>query len=180
MKQSRYFSGIPLLLLQSSVCWQFDLWLLWLFQIHLIVLQTSSLSLVFLLLANGITQSPKLNTGSWSSISLTRNLFSSWKEETMCLSFLDPLIIIPVPQIIRVGIHVLCLVIQSCPTLCDPMDSSPPGSSVHGDSFGKNTGVAYHALLQVLFPTQGLKPGLLHYRQILYCLNHQGSPRILE
>ena len=98
----------------------------------------------------------------------------------MCLSFLDPLIIIPVPQIIRVGIHVLCLVIQSCPTLCDPMDSSPPGSSVHGDSFGKNTGVAYHALLQVLFPTQGLKPGLLHYRQILYCLNHQGSPRILE
>ena len=27
---------------------------------------------------------------------------------------------------------VLCLVTQSCPTLCDPMDCSPPGSSVHG------------------------------------------------
>ena len=35
----------------------------------------------------------------------------------------------------------LCLVTQSCPTLCDAMDCSPPGSSVDGDSPGKNTGV---------------------------------------
>ena len=35
----------------------------------------------------------------------------------------------------------LCLVSQLCPTLCDPMDCSPPGSSVHGDSPGKDTGV---------------------------------------
>ena len=33
------------------------------------------------------------------------------------------------------------LVVQSCPTLCDPMDCSPPGPSVHGDSPSKNTGV---------------------------------------
>ena len=33
------------------------------------------------------------------------------------------------------------LVAQWCPTLCDPMDCSPPGSSVRGDSPGKNTGV---------------------------------------
>ena len=98
----------------------------------------------------------------------------------MSPSFLDALIISPVPQIIRVGIHVLCLVIQSCPTLCDLMDSSPPDSSVHGDSLGKNTGVAYHALLQGISPTQGLKPGLPHCRQILYCLNYQGNPKILE
>ena len=39
------------------------------------------------------------------------------------------------------------LVAQSCPTLCDPMDYSPPGSFVHGDSPGKNTGVGRHALL---------------------------------
>ena len=32
-------------------------------------------------------------------------------------------------------------VAQLCPTLCDPMNCSPPGSSVHGDSLGKNTGV---------------------------------------
>ena len=36
------------------------------------------------------------------------------------------------------------LVAQSCPTLCYPMDCSPPGSSVHGDSPGKNTGVGCH------------------------------------
>ena len=47
------------------------------------------------------------------------------------------------------------LVILSCPTLFDPMDCSPPGSSVHGDSPGKNTGVGCHALLQGIFPTQG-------------------------
>ena len=35
----------------------------------------------------------------------------------------------------------LCLFTQLCPTLCDPVDCSPPGSSVHGDSPGKNTGV---------------------------------------
>ena len=38
------------------------------------------------------------------------------------------------------------------------MDCSPPGSSVHGDSPGKNTGVSYRALLQGIFPTQGWNP----------------------
>ena len=70
----------------------------------------------------------------------------------------------------------VCLVTQSCPTLCDPMDCSPPGSSVHEDSPGKNTGVGCHFLLQGIFPTQGSNPGLLHCRQILYHLSHQGSP----
>ena len=45
--------------------------------------------------------------------------------------------------------------LQSCPTLCDPMDCSPSGSSVHGDSPGKNTGVDCRALLPGIFPTQG-------------------------
>jgi len=36
-------------------------------------------------------------------------------------------------------------VAQSCLTLCDPMECSPSGSSVHGDSPGKNTGVGCHA-----------------------------------
>ena len=74
----------------------------------------------------------------------------------------------------------VCLVIQLCPTLCNPMGCSPPGSSVHGDSPGKNTGVGCHALLQGIFPTQGLNPGLLRCWWILYHLSHQGSPRILE
>ena len=65
----------------------------------------------------------------------------------------------------------------SCVWLCDSMDCSPPGSSVHGIFPGKNTGVGCHFLLQGVFPTQGLNLGLLHCRWILYCLSHQGSPR---
>ena len=52
----------------------------------------------------------------------------------------------------------------------------PPGSSVHGDSPGKNTRVAFHVLLQGIFPTQEQNPSLLHCRQILYSLSYQGSP----
>ena len=74
----------------------------------------------------------------------------------------------------------LCLVPQSYPTLYDPMDCSLPGSSVLGDSSGKNIGVGCHALLHGIFPTQGSKSSLLHCRPILYSLSHQGSPRILE
>ena len=66
----------------------------------------------------------------------------------------------------------LCLVTQS--------HCNPPGSSVHGDSPGKNTRVGCHALPQRVFPTQGPNPCLLRCRQILYLLTHQGSPRILE
>ena len=38
---------------------------------------------------------------------------------------------------------VLCLVTQSCPTLCDPMDCKMPDSSVHDDSPEKNTGLGW-------------------------------------
>ena len=47
---------------------------------------------------------------------------------------------------------VLCLVAEWFPTLCDPMDCSLPGYSVHGDSPGKNTGVGWHVLFQGIFP----------------------------
>ena len=67
----------------------------------------------------------------------------------------------------------LCLVTQSCLTLCDLIDCSLPGSSVQGDSPGKNIGVGCHALFPAIFPTQGSNPGLLHCRQILYRLSHQ-------
>ena len=73
-----------------------------------------------------------------------------------------------------------CLVTQLCPILCNPINCSPPGSTVHGDSPGKNTSMDCHALLQGIFPTQRLNPGLPHCRRILCCLNHQGKPRILE
>ena len=58
------------------------------------------------------------------------------------------------------------LVTQSCPTLCDPMDCSLPGSSVYG-IFWANTVVGCHFLPQI-FSTQGSNPGLPHCRQIHY------------
>ena len=66
-----------------------------------------------------------------------------------------------------------CLVTQLCPTLCDPMDCSPSGTSVHGDSPGKKTGVGYRSLLQGISPTQGSNPGLPHRRWIVYHPSHQ-------
>ena len=56
----------------------------------------------------------------------------------------------------------------------------PHGLYSPRNSPGQNTGVDCHALLQGIFLTQGLNPGLPHCRQILYQLSHQGSPRILE
>ena len=75
----------------------------------------------------------------------------------------------------RVNYSVLCLVAQSCPTLCDPMDCSTPGSSFHGDSPGKNTEVGGHATLQGIFPAQVSNSGLPHCRRILYHLSPQGN-----
>ena len=51
--------------------------------------------------------------------------------------------------------------LQPCSTLCDPMDHSPPGSSVHGILQETVTEVGCHALLQGLFPTEGSKVCLL-------------------
>ena len=56
------------------------------------------------------------------------------------------------------------------------MDLSLSGSSVYGESPGRNTGVGCHSLLQGIFPTQGLNPDLPHCRWILYRLSHHGGP----
>ena len=49
-----------------------------------------------------------------------------------------------------------------------PTDCSPPGSSIHGDSPGKNTGVGGHFLLQGIFPTQGTMQVSCIGRHVLY------------
>ena len=70
--------------------------------------------------------------------------------------------------------------LQSCPALWDSRDCSPPGSSVHGDSLGKNTGVGYHALLQGIFPIRGWNPCclfcLLHWQTGSFPLAAPGKP----
>ena len=74
---------------------------------------------------------------------------------------------------------VLRVVAQPCLTLCNPTDCSPPGSSVHEDSPGQNTGVGSHALLQGIFPTQESNE-LPYCKQTLYHLSHQGSPKFVS
>ena len=63
-------------------------------------------------------------------------------------------------------------------TPCPSWNYSPMNSHFlcPWDSPGKHTAVGSHPLLQGIFPTQGLNLGLLHCRQILYHLSHQGSP----
>ena len=56
-------------------------------------------------------------------------------------------------------------VAQSCPTLCDPMDCSLPGSSVHRIFQARVLEWGCHFLLKGIFPTLGSNPGLLHFGQ---------------
>ena len=70
------------------------------------------------------------------------------------------------------------LVVQSCPTLCNPMDCSSLGSSIHEILQARILELDCHSLLQGSFPTQGSNLGLLHYRQILYGLSHTGKQLI--
>ena len=83
----------------------------------------------------------------------------------------------PCPPQHQVQISALCccLVTHLCPTLCDPVACSPPGSSAHGDSLGKNAGVGCHALLQGIFPTQGSNLHPENWQVFSLLLSHQGS-----
>ena len=78
----------------------------------------------------------------------------------------------------RLACSVLCLVAQPCPTLCDHMDCSPPVFLCPWDFPGKNTGVGWHALLQGVFPTQGLNPLLLHLQVGTLPLALPGKPQL--
>ena len=70
--------------------------------------------------------------------------------------------------------YVKVLVTQLCLTPCNPMNRSPPGSSVLG-ILQARTLAGCHSLLQGIFLTWGLNWDLLHWRWILH-LCHQGSP----
>ena len=78
----------------------------------------------------------------------------------------------------RLACSVLCLVAQPYPTVCDPMDCSPPVFLCPWDFPGKNTGVGWHALLQGVFPTQGLNPLLLHWQVGTLPLAPPGKPQL--
>ena len=67
--------------------------------------------------------------------------------------------------------------VAQCLTLCDPMDCSLAGSSVHGILQAIVLEWIAISFSRGIFPTQGLNPGLPHRRQTLYRLSHQGSPK---
>ena len=78
---------------------------------------------------------------------------------------------------------ILCvcmLVTQSCPTLCDPMDCSPPGSSVHGIHHVRILEWVAMPFSRGSSPTKGSNLCLLHCRRIPYHLIHQGKSKILH
>ena len=70
-------------------------------------------------------------------------------------------------------------VISCAQHFATPLDCSLPGSSVHGIFQARMLEWVGISFSKQIFLTQGLNPGLLHCRQILYHLSHQGSP-ILE
>ena len=68
-----------------------------------------------------------------------------------------------------------CSVAQSCPTLCNPMKSSPPGSSIHGILQARI--LAWVAMpLPGDLPHAGMEPHLPHWQACSLPLSHQGSP----
>ena len=114
-----------------------------------------------------------------------------FREFRVEMGFEDALFFIYIIQFCTVNLicAVLCLVTQLCPTLCNPTDCSPPGSSVCGNSPGwefqdKNSRQEYWDGLPCpppgSLPTQWSNPALLCCRWILYHPSHEGSPWILE
>ena len=69
--------------------------------------------------------------------SMLKNMFASDFPRRLCFKPSRPAVLIK---------SCVCLAAQSCWTLCYPMDCTPPGSFVHGDSPGKNTGMGCHEL----------------------------------
>ena len=113
---------------------------------------------------------------SWTSV--TNMDAQWWIRGGLSRYFLSLLLVSSVFLCLSLSLCAVCLVTPSRPTLCSPINCSPSGSSIHGDSPGKNTGVGCPALLQGILSTQRSNQGLPHCRQILYCLSQQGSPRI--
>ena len=101
--------------------------------------------------------SPGKNTGAGCRALLQGNLLYPGTESESPALQVDSLLLS----------HQESEVVQSCPTLCDPMDCSPPGSSVHGILQARILEWVAISFSRGIFPTQGSNPGLPDCRQIL-------------
>ena len=93
---------------------------------------------------------PGKNTGVYCHF-LLQGLFPDPGIEPVSLA--SPALAVDSPLTLGFVLH---FVTQFCPTLCGPMDCSLPGSSVHGESPGRNTAVGCHVLLWEIVPTHWL------------------------
>ena len=97
----------------------------------------------------------------------------------LCLNFDTrfPSVLTSCPPLIN--LHVLCAYAQSCLTVGDPMDCSPPGSSVHGTFQARILELVAISYPRGIFLIQGLNPSilhLLHWQVDSMPLSHLGSP----
>ena len=74
-----------------------------------------------------------------------------------------------------VCVYVCVFALQSYPTLATLWTGNWQDALSMEFTWQENSGACCQSLLQGIFPTLGLNPGLLHHRQILYCLSHQGT-----
>ena len=95
---------------------------------------------------------------SLSCIQYVINSMLSCSVAQLCLTLCNPVNGSTLGFPVLLYLQSMYLVTQLYLTLWNPMDYSPPGSSVYGDSPGKNTGVGCHALLQGNLPHPGIKP----------------------
>ena len=109
---------------------------------------------------------------------------SSWNEFCWFSHSLHLIIIKVTTQTSSQGVELLiqcscscCLVAKSCLTLYDPMECSPPGSSIHGIFPGKKTGVGCYFPLQMIFLAQGSNLCLLHWHMDSFSSEPPGKPQ---
>ena len=119
--------------------------------------------------------------GSWTTLHSQQSTWQFWNAVSS--AFQDILLsMVPHSFYIRVYTYIYIKrwvkVTQSWLTLCNPMGCSPPGSSACGILQARI--LEWVAVLQEIFLTQGLNPGLPCCRQILYHLSHQGIPYIWQ
>ena len=128
-------------------------------------------------------QAPLSMGFSWASIlgsvAISSSRGSSQFRDLTCVScnwHADSLPLAP-PGKLQVGKRKV-EVAQSCTTLCDRMDCSPPGSSVHGIFLAKMLEWVAICFSRRTLLTQGSNLDLLHCRQILYCQSPKEAPDI--
>ena len=116
-----------------------------------------------------------------SSLALPINLPAQSRPFLLCALHAHPR-----HQVLISALCCCCLVAQSCPTLCDPVDCSLPGSSVHGDSPGNNTGVGSHSRQQYwsgqpgALPDPGIKPASRALAGVFFTAEPPGKPQVVK